>query len=200
MHGDITYNGSGLHEFVPQRTASYVSQVDDHIGEMTVRETFDFSVRPAAVLGSAVELSASSIGCALHAYVFYNLVNCECLGLLTSTLMCMWPSAGTLPGRCEQSRCACTCCKAARVGCRDYTLLPGLEAIPICFSCKVACHSALTSQCAAATCSYTPVVPCADMLMSLLRKEREMGITPDPAVDAYLKARPLASCTWVSER
>ena len=48
MHGDITYNGSGLHEFVPQRTASYVSQVDDHIGEMTVRETFDFSVRPAA--------------------------------------------------------------------------------------------------------------------------------------------------------
>ena len=29
----------------------------------------------------------------------------------------------------------------------------------------------------------------ADMLMSLLRKEREMGITPDPAVDAYLKAR-----------
>lgn len=34
----------------------------------------------------------------------------------------------------------------------------------------------------------------ADMLMSLLRKEREMGITPDPAVDAYLKARPPASC------
>ena len=30
--------------------------------------------------------------------------------------------------------------------------------------------------------------------MSLLRKEREMGITPDPAVDAYLKANPLASC------
>ena len=27
--------------------------------------------------------------------------------------------------------------------------------------------------------------------MSLLRKEREMGITPDPAVDAYLKANSL---------
>ena len=27
MHGDITYNGSGLEEFVPQRTAAYVSQV-----------------------------------------------------------------------------------------------------------------------------------------------------------------------------
>ncbi len=32
----------------------------------------------------------------------------------------------------------------------------------------------------------------ADMLMSLLRKERELGIKPDPAVDAYLKARPPA--------
>ena len=30
----------------------------------------------------------------------------------------------------------------------------------------------------------------ADMLMSLLRKERELGIKPDPAVDAYLKACP----------
>lgn len=29
----------------------------------------------------------------------------------------------------------------------------------------------------------------ADMLMSLLRKERELGIKPDPVVDAYLKAR-----------
>ena len=37
----------------------------------------------------------------------------------------------------------------------------------------------------------------ADMLMSLLRKEREMGITPDPAVDAYLKAPPLNSCLHV---
>ena len=63
MHGDITYNGSGLHEFVPQRTASYVSQVDDHIGEMTVRETFDFSVRPAAALKFAVELNAYSSMC-----------------------------------------------------------------------------------------------------------------------------------------
>ena len=66
MHGDITYNGSGLHEFVPQRTASYVSQVDDHIGEMTVRETFDFSVRPAAVHACAVELNAYLGMCSLH--------------------------------------------------------------------------------------------------------------------------------------
>jgi len=32
-----------LEEFVPQKTAAYVSQHDLHIPEMTVRETLDFS-------------------------------------------------------------------------------------------------------------------------------------------------------------
>ncbi|XP_016442240.1 ABC transporter G family member 32 isoform X2 [Nicotiana tabacum] len=41
--GNITYNGHGLKEFVPQRTSAYVSQQDWHIAEMTVRETMDFS-------------------------------------------------------------------------------------------------------------------------------------------------------------
>ncbi|KAL2479687.1 ABC transporter G family member 32 [Abeliophyllum distichum] len=45
MSGQITYNGYGLNEFVPQRTAAYVSQQDWHIAEMTVRETIDFSAR-----------------------------------------------------------------------------------------------------------------------------------------------------------
>ncbi|CAJ2674952.1 unnamed protein product [Trifolium pratense] len=43
--GRVTYNGEGLEEFVPQRTSAYVSQYDNHIGEMTVRETLDFSAR-----------------------------------------------------------------------------------------------------------------------------------------------------------
>ncbi|EFJ11419.1 hypothetical protein SELMODRAFT_426337 [Selaginella moellendorffii] len=43
--GSVTYNGHELHEFVPQRTASYTSQNDVHLGELTVRETFDFSSR-----------------------------------------------------------------------------------------------------------------------------------------------------------
>ncbi|KAK3130632.1 hypothetical protein QOZ80_6BG0495930 [Eleusine coracana subsp. coracana] len=43
--GDITYNGFGLHEFVPQKTAAYISQTDVHVGEMTVKETLDFSAR-----------------------------------------------------------------------------------------------------------------------------------------------------------
>ncbi|XP_042517442.1 pleiotropic drug resistance protein 1-like [Macadamia integrifolia] len=43
--GKINYNGHGMEEFVPQRTAAYISQQDLHIGEMTVRETFSFSAR-----------------------------------------------------------------------------------------------------------------------------------------------------------
>ncbi|XP_044505622.1 ABC transporter G family member 39-like isoform X2 [Mangifera indica] len=43
--GKITYCGYELHEFVPQRTCAYISQHDLHYGEMTVRETLDFSGR-----------------------------------------------------------------------------------------------------------------------------------------------------------
>ncbi|KAK8956350.1 Pleiotropic drug resistance protein 3 [Platanthera guangdongensis] len=41
----ITYNGHEMSEFVPQRTAVYISQHDLHLGEMTVRETLEFSAR-----------------------------------------------------------------------------------------------------------------------------------------------------------
>ncbi|KAK8670155.1 hypothetical protein V6N13_104915 [Hibiscus sabdariffa] len=43
--GTVTYNGYEMDEFVPQRTAAYISQHDLHIGEMTVRETLAFSAR-----------------------------------------------------------------------------------------------------------------------------------------------------------
>ncbi|KAL6645161.1 hypothetical protein ACP70R_016769 [Stipagrostis hirtigluma subsp. patula] len=45
VSGEITYNGHSMEEFVPERTAAYVSQHDLHIGEMTVRETLAFSAR-----------------------------------------------------------------------------------------------------------------------------------------------------------
>ncbi|KAJ0985631.1 hypothetical protein J5N97_003987 [Dioscorea zingiberensis] len=45
IDGKVTYNGHGMQEFVPQRTAAYISQYDLHIGEMTVRETLAFSAR-----------------------------------------------------------------------------------------------------------------------------------------------------------
>ncbi|XP_078168201.1 ABC transporter G family member 36-like isoform X2 [Carex rostrata] len=43
--GRVTYNGHDMNEFVPERTAAYISQHDNHIGEMTVRETLAFSAR-----------------------------------------------------------------------------------------------------------------------------------------------------------
>ncbi|XP_050210478.1 pleiotropic drug resistance protein 2-like [Mercurialis annua] len=43
--GRVSYCGHEMHEFVPQRTCAYISQHDLHHGEMTVRETLDFSGR-----------------------------------------------------------------------------------------------------------------------------------------------------------
>nr|CAB3468469.1 unnamed protein product [Digitaria exilis] len=45
VSGNVTYNGHGMDDFVPQRTAAYVGQHDLHIGEMTVWETLAFSAR-----------------------------------------------------------------------------------------------------------------------------------------------------------
>jgi hypothetical protein len=44
-YDELTYNGLPMNAFVPERTAAYVSQVDQHFGELTVRETLDFSAR-----------------------------------------------------------------------------------------------------------------------------------------------------------
>jgi ABC-type multidrug transport system ATPase subunit len=43
--GSITYNGKKLDDFCVQRTSAYISQTDNHIAEMTVRETLDFAAR-----------------------------------------------------------------------------------------------------------------------------------------------------------
>ncbi|XP_024525458.1 ABC transporter G family member 31 [Selaginella moellendorffii] len=43
--GSITYNGHSFQDFEARRTASYISQDDNHIGELTVRETLDFAAR-----------------------------------------------------------------------------------------------------------------------------------------------------------
>uniref|UniRef100_A0A2N9HR76 ABC transporter domain-containing protein n=1 Tax=Fagus sylvatica TaxID=28930 RepID=A0A2N9HR76_FAGSY len=57
LSGSVTYNGHGMNEFVPQRTAAYISQYDLHIGEMTVRETLGFSARCQGV-GSRYDMLA----------------------------------------------------------------------------------------------------------------------------------------------
>ncbi|KAL4357686.1 hypothetical protein HN51_028978 [Arachis hypogaea] len=53
--GRVTYNGHELSEFVPQRTCAYISEQNLHHGEMTVRETLDFSGRCLGV-GTRFEL------------------------------------------------------------------------------------------------------------------------------------------------
>ncbi|TVU35261.1 hypothetical protein EJB05_17140, partial [Eragrostis curvula] len=53
--GEVTYNGYGLGEFVPQKTAAYISQNDVHDGAMTVKEILDFSARCQGV-GQRYEL------------------------------------------------------------------------------------------------------------------------------------------------
>ncbi|WOK97975.1 hypothetical protein Cni_G06683 [Canna indica] len=55
VSGRVTYNGHNMNEFVPQRTAAYISQYDLHIGEMTVRETLEFSASCQGV-GTRYEL------------------------------------------------------------------------------------------------------------------------------------------------
>ncbi|XP_004235646.1 ABC transporter G family member 36 [Solanum lycopersicum] len=55
VKGEITYNGHGLKEFVPQKSSAYISQNDVHVAEMTVKETLDFSARCQGV-GSRYEL------------------------------------------------------------------------------------------------------------------------------------------------
>ena len=57
MSGKVTYCGHEMNEFVPQRTCAYISQHDLHYGEMTVRETLDFSGRCLGV-GTQYELLA----------------------------------------------------------------------------------------------------------------------------------------------
>ncbi len=44
MKGDVTYNGYGFDECIVGRTAAYVDQNDNHIAELTVRETLVSSI------------------------------------------------------------------------------------------------------------------------------------------------------------
>ncbi|XP_059652225.1 pleiotropic drug resistance protein 3-like [Cornus florida] len=53
--GEVSYNGFKLEEFAPQKTSAYISQYDQHIAEMTVRETLDFSACCQGV-GSRAEI------------------------------------------------------------------------------------------------------------------------------------------------
>ena len=49
VQGKVTYNGHTTNEFVVPKTAAYVSQNDLHVGELTVRETLQFSSKVQGV-------------------------------------------------------------------------------------------------------------------------------------------------------
>ncbi|EPS67720.1 hypothetical protein M569_07054, partial [Genlisea aurea] len=55
VRGDIRYNGHKFDEFIPRKTSAYISQNDVHVGEMTVKETLDFSAKCQGV-GSRYDL------------------------------------------------------------------------------------------------------------------------------------------------
>ncbi|KAK9062893.1 hypothetical protein SSX86_020083 [Deinandra increscens subsp. villosa] len=55
VSGDVSYCGHQLFEFIPQRTCAYISPHNVHTGEMTVRETLEFSGR---CLGSRARCSS----------------------------------------------------------------------------------------------------------------------------------------------
>ncbi|KAL6513704.1 Pleiotropic drug resistance protein 2 [Orobanche hederae] len=55
LSGKVTYCGHDLNEFVSQRLCAYIGQNDLHYGEMTTRETLDFSGRCLGV-GTRYEL------------------------------------------------------------------------------------------------------------------------------------------------
>ncbi|CAI0410737.1 unnamed protein product [Linum tenue] len=57
VSGRVTYCGHEFHEFVPQRTCAYISQQECHLGELTVRETLEFSGRCLGV-GTKYDLLA----------------------------------------------------------------------------------------------------------------------------------------------
>ena len=59
VNGNIMYNGTPITEFLPQRTAVYVEQEDQHLPELTVRETFDFAARCQGVGGKAGRFCSS---------------------------------------------------------------------------------------------------------------------------------------------
>ena len=59
MRGEVTYNGYGFDECIVGRTAAYVDQNDNHIAELTVRETLVSRLMCTTYYGSR---SVGSIG------------------------------------------------------------------------------------------------------------------------------------------
>lgn len=84
VEGEILYNGTPLTEFLPQRTAVYVEQEDQHLPELTVRETFDFAARCQGVGGKAGTLLLR----AAHVTVVWCCVCCRFMVIIACGTLC----------------------------------------------------------------------------------------------------------------
>ncbi|KAL5576927.1 hypothetical protein UlMin_018626 [Ulmus minor] len=58
VQGQVSYNGHKLDEFEPRKTSAYISQNDVHLGDLTVKETLDYSARFQGI-GSRYDLLAN---------------------------------------------------------------------------------------------------------------------------------------------
>lgn len=56
IEGSITYNGKHFKEFVPQRTAAYIEQTDEHIAELTCAAWSHHCPRNLAVQAAGLDV------------------------------------------------------------------------------------------------------------------------------------------------
>lgn len=72
--GTITYNGHEQDQFCIQRASAYISQIDDHTAELTVRETFDFANRcqGASDAGIYIYIYVVALLCSYIFFKFHN--------------------------------------------------------------------------------------------------------------------------------
>ena len=101
--GKVTFNGKTFREFLPQRTAAYIDQVDNHYPELTVRETFDFAARtqgemPTCVLGSVLPPLVFAAWGAIH---LPCLVNGHAVAAQGHT-RAAWAQVACMPSLCQQ--------------------------------------------------------------------------------------------------
>ena len=134
VEGSITYNGYEQEDFVVGRTAAYVDQRDNHIAELTVRETLDFAAR---VQGGG------------YGQCPKQCVLCGGISVRStwSTASCCTPSAA------NQSTQAAIGMHAQQ----HVSISTSLDLLP-------------------------------DEVQELRRREKEQGITPDPEIDAFMRA------------
>ena len=64
VHGEITYNGmtADCGQFLLPKLAAYIDELDEHIANLTVQETFEFAWRAATGGHHSYLVSSSDVG------------------------------------------------------------------------------------------------------------------------------------------